>query len=197
MRSCRIVVVVAVAVAFLAARPQAHSHPDLSGKWTLVDPVSPELLGQAFTATQDMAKGTLEIVQENNQAPNEAPRPGGHMTYSFNGGETQATYPPPARFANLDPTRILWMYRAASSSRAAWRGDQLVIVTHNRNKVNMPNRTPSEFESEVTVQLTLTVDGSDQLTVEQVTIADPDVDVDLPMRVNLPGVIKTAYKKIS
>ena len=113
-------------------------------------------------------------------------------TYAFNGGETQQTFPPPPTIAGNDPTKVLWMYREASSSRAAWIGDRLVIVTHHLNRVNVPSR-PSQFDSQITIRSVLAREGPDRLVVERITIADPDFDV--PAWVDLPISVKTTYRK--
>jgi hypothetical protein len=190
-----------IAFALVAAKPhaQAQPHPDLSGKWEMVDPSGFHPLGKTFTATQNATTLSLDVARESSRVASGSPTPADasdHRTYRFNGGETTATYSAPASTLNADPTRVLWMYQEASSSRAAWMGDELVIVTHYKNRVNFPSRAPSEFESETTSRLALALDRDGRLTVESMTIVDPDVDIQVRMDA-VPLVVKAVYKRAS
>ena len=123
------------------------------------------------------------------------PGPPLRRTYTFNGVETRETFPMPDRLASVDLTRMFFSYTAGRSSRAAWQGDQLVVVTHSLMRNNNPKHVPTGFDSEQTVRLSLSFDDTGLLIAEQIIIADPDLDS--PIRIEFPSVVKAVYKKAS
>lgn len=211
----RILVVAAVTLALVPARPHAQARPDFSGRWTVADPSSGRVFGTSFTATQDADTLNLDIVggsvymtcNSQGSACTMAPdtRPD-RRTYDLSGGETRVTYPPspaPAPPANLAGTAGNWYFTPAFTSRpesavsrVGWQGDQLVIVTHNIQMVTAPNRTPSEVQVERTVRYTLTLGADGRLDVEQLMVADP-LPWPSPSRMGPLDTRTTVYKKVS
>jgi len=202
---------VALAISVLTALPHAQDQRtapdrlvkrdrvDLSGQWEVAGSSEFGVLGKSFTAKQDATSLTLETqtftFSTRSGAPVTTPGPPLRRTYAFNGVETRETFPMPASLAATDPTRLYSSYTVSVTTRAAWRGDLLVAVTHSTMRNNRPKHVPPTFDSEQTVRLTLTLDPAGMLVAERVIIADPDSDSQLRME---PGqVVKTIYKKVS
>lgn len=192
-------VIGSIALAFLRQPAQASAPPDFSGSWTLVDPSGRGAFGPSFVATQDattlgIEMTTMEMSMTLGGGATTVDGPPIRRVFNFNGEDKIVTYPRPANIDAMDQTRMMWSYLATSSSRAAWTGNQLVIVTHNKYKTHFPHQTPSDFDSEQTVRLALAFDSDRQLVVEGMIIADPP-PFSVTMRVDSPGVWKTTYKK--
>jgi hypothetical protein len=83
-----------------------------------------------------------------------------------------------------------------SVARASWRAGQLVIVTHNSQKLTAPSRVPAEIDWEQTIWEKLSLESDGRLVVDRVIIADP-----LPWGTTLqaiaPASTRTIYKKAS
>lgn len=159
-----LLVALAIACVALGVRPTAQARPDFSGRWALVDPSGFGAFGASFVATQDATTLSVQMtsIDVSMTLGGGATRVDGspiRRVFSFNGEDNVVTYPRPANIDAMDQTRMMWSYIATSSSRAAWMGDQLVIVTHNKSKVRFPPDTPSDFDSEQTVRLALAFDS--------------------------------------
>ncbi len=208
----RAIVVAAAFVAVATITPHAQTAPqstfsivkrdrvDLSGHWENVNPAGFGALGKEFTAAQDATSLTVEMATVNytfdtRQGGSSVATPGPmrRMVYQFNGVETREAFAMPEKFATLDPSHAYFGYTSSTSTRAAWQGDQLVVVTHNTIRDHRPRHTPADFDSEQTTRLALSLDSDGTLIAERIIIADPDSDSAL--RTNLPGVMKTVYRK--
>lgn len=166
-----IVVVATAATAILAPMPaSAQARPDFSGSWVLSEGVGPAC-GKALTITQDAAALTLGSSRS--------------VVYKFDGSDTTQAAPP-ARPRPADASPTAWIADAAGSvSRAAWNGDQFVIVTHNTVRVTMPQMMPDPFERLNTLRQILYLNAGGGLTIDIVSIVDP-LPGGTPRRMDLP-----------
>jgi hypothetical protein len=193
-------VIGSIALIALRQPAQAPTRPDFSGSWTLTDPSGRGAFGPSFIATQDATTLSIEMATAETSmtlgggGATTVEGPPVRRVFYFNGEDKIMTYPRPVKIDAMDQTRMMWSYLATSSSRAGWSGDQLVIVTHNKNKVHFPHETPSDFDSEQTVQLAVALDADGKLVVNRMIIADP-LPFSVTTRVDNPGVWKTTYKK--
>jgi hypothetical protein len=205
-------VTVAIACVLLGVRPTAQARPDLTGKWMLTDALDLGVFGQSFTATQSATVLTIESTNTSATKPEAAPAPAStprtlawtvsssvaHLprwTYSMTAEEKSETHPRPAWVDDPDQARKLWSYMESSTERAVWRGDLLLVVSHAYYRTHWPDHTPAEFPTETTVQLSISVDGANRLTVERVVIADP-LPGNQNLRFDIPSVRRSVYTRV-
>jgi hypothetical protein len=110
----------------------------------------------------------------------------------FDGRDSREVYPPPPP----KESRSSSLMAAAVSrvARAAWYGDQLVIVTHQTMRVFWPLQEPGEFERENTFRDALSLNGDGRLVIEGVAIIDP-FPGGVPARFDIPSSGTCAYTK--
>jgi hypothetical protein len=82
----------------------------------------------------------------------------------------------------------------ASVARAAWNGDQLVIVVHSTMQVTWPSQWPAEIDQEITTREAVSLDANGHLVVDRIVIVDP-LPFRTPKRLDLPMSWKRIYKK--
>jgi hypothetical protein len=79
-------------------------------------------------------------------------------------------------------------------ARAAWNGDQFVVVTHHRMTMTWPSQLPGEFERETTIKEVYSFDQAGRLVIERRVFVDP-----LPggsaRRVDVPDSWTCVYTK--
>ena len=80
-------------------------------------------------------------------------------SYTLN-SETRKTFPPPGDQVRRNPESTLWSYATTRVSVAGWVNEQLIIVTHQFNRVNVQGATPREFDAEWTYQLKLSLEDT-------------------------------------
>jgi hypothetical protein len=157
--------VFAVVIPFVLVQlySQAQTRPNLAGTWTPTDKPS----GLAFCA------GSLTLAQDESslrvQSGDEA-----HATaYRFDGTETREVLAPArARPPDIPPTAYV-ANKTRSVARAAWNGDQFVVVTHITMTMTWPSQLPGEFDREVVTKETYSLDNAGQLIVKRQVIQDP------------------------
>jgi hypothetical protein len=115
------------------------------------------------------------------------------VTYYFDGRDTRDVYPPPppteSRGSSLMATAV------SRVARAAWYGDQLVIVTHQTMTVFWPLQEPGEFERENTFRDALSLNGDGRLVIERVAIIDP-FPGGVSVRLDIPSSGTCTYTKL-
>jgi hypothetical protein len=174
-----------VAIVLVSVRAQAQSRPDFSGKWTLTaKPGGLRTCAESLTLLQDQS--TLRI-----HSGDDASRASVH---GFDGADMRKTLaPPPARPAGLSPDAFEG-HQTRFVARAAWNGDQFVVVTHATMTMTWPNRLPGEFDRETTAKAVYSFSEAGQLVVEHIVLIDP-----LPggstRRLDLPDSWTCAYAK--
>src|SRR5687767_11008239 len=136
----------AMAIAIAGMLP-APVLPDFSGTWALQDGGRPTCR-KSFAARQDADALRLDFgdVAVSPGVFDPAAPSRRNVTYHFNGTDTRESFPAaPPRPANAKPTA--WIATAvASVSRAAWNGNQLVVVTHRTMSITWPSRMADAFE---------------------------------------------------
>jgi hypothetical protein len=154
--------VFAAAFVVLVSQGPAITPPnvDFSGSWTLAGDAKTGVLGRSVKLTQTATTLTIE----RSDMPAEM--------YTLN-GETRTTYPPPGDQVTRNPETTLWLYVTMRISASGWAGNQLVIVTHQFNRANMPGANPREFDAEWTTQLKLHIDSDGHLVIQRDVINDP------------------------
>ena len=169
----------AVTVVLAPVHPHAQARPDFSGSWVLSERIGPPC-AKSITATQDAA--TLTLVSSR------------AVTYKFDGSDTTETSPPaPPRPADASPTA--WIGHATGSvSRAAWNGDQFVIVTHRTMRMTWPRMMPDAFDRLTTTREILALHANGGLTIDIVSIVDP-LPGGTPSRMDFPWSWTCAYKR--
>jgi hypothetical protein len=83
------------------------------------------------------------------------------------------------------PPTAYYAHATVSVARAAWNGDQFVVVAHHRMTVTWPSILPGEFEREIARRDVYSFSGVGQLVVEGRVLVDPlpggsDRRIDLP-----------------
>ena len=116
------------------------------------------------------------------------------VTYKFDGSDTTQTSPPaPLRPADVSPTA--WIGHATGRvSRAAWNGDQFVIVTHSTMRMTMPSMLPDAFDRLNTSREIFALNANGDLMIDVVSITDP-LPGGTPSRMNLPWSWTCTYKR--
>ena len=186
-------------------KPPAPSRPSFAGTWQLDNlkdgPWSP--FGSWFTATQDKNSLVFDVhtiltMDDYPGSPasvtvDSGPR---RLTLPFQ-GETRITYPHKSSGEGNPPG--LQSFAAVGEpttevARGHWDGDQLVVVTHTEYLyTSSPGLTPSQFKSEITDRMALSLDESGRLVVETLRISDfPD---QLPKRDVTPSPRVTKYHR--
>jgi hypothetical protein len=169
----------AATVALAPVPSSAQARPDFSGSWVLSEGTGPACR-ESMTVSQDTATLTLGSSRT--------------VTHKFDGSDTIQPAPPAAlRPASASPTE--WIANAAGSvSRAAWNGDQFVIVTHHTVRMTMPQAMRDAFERQNTFRETYALDAKRQMVVDTVAIIDP-LPGGTPMRMNLPNAWTCRYAR--
>ncbi len=171
----RLVIAGAMMLALAAMGADAQTRPDFSGTWVLADTGVSVLCLGSFTATQGADTLSLDFAggsaaSGDTFAP---PAPSGRrVTYNFNGTDKRETFPVAPRPANAQPTA--WIATTAESvARAAWNGDELIVVTHHLIKVTWPSNTPPEFDRQQTFRDALSLDAKGQMVIDRIAVIDP------------------------
>ena len=187
----------AVTLVLAEMQPNAQTPPDFSGTWVL-DPTGAGACRGSFTATQDAATLSLDSagvsVSHQESASPPATTSARRVIYNFNGTDTREAFPPaPPRPPDAPPSE--WIATAvASVARAAWNGDQLIIVTHRTMRMTWPSKMPAEFDRQWTFREALSLDANGHLVIDRVVIIDPLPEA-TPARLEFPTSWKCTYKK--
>jgi hypothetical protein len=169
----------AVMVALAQLHPNAQARPDFSGSWVLSEGTGPTC-GKAMTVSQDATSLSLHA----NRA----------VIYKFDGSDTIQTSPPaPPRPSEAAPTAMI-ANAVERVSRAAWNGDQFVIVSHSRVSMTWPRMMPDAFERLNTLRQILALNANGGLTIDMVSIIDP-LPGGTPRRMDLPWSWTCRYTK--
>src|SRR5689334_18268518 len=139
----------AITVLFLLVNPDgaAQARPDLSGPWTRV-------------GTTNMCSARLTLVQDDSSISVDTGGSSRPTRYYFDGSDArQVLAPPSGRPANLPPTAYHGQL-TRSLARAAWNGQQFVVVTHSTMTMTWPSQTSQEFERETTRKEMYSVNSS-------------------------------------
>ena len=170
-----------VALTAAPGRETPPARPSFSGTWQLQDPKegpwSP--FGSWFTATQNETSLVLEVhttvtMDDYPGSPASITMDTGarNVTLPLH-GETRTTYPrrSPEEISRRLGGKTAVGEPAAAVTRSHWAGDTLVIVTHTRYVyTNATGRTPSQFESQLTERMNLSMDKDGRLVVESTMI---------------------------
>jgi hypothetical protein len=198
-RICLIVGVAATAV--IAARLDAQSPPDLSGKWVLASsqPPGTYALGREFSVAQDAATLRIDstgISFSASTASGWSETPFRIQTIHVLDGiehPAQVIADPPVAAVSA-PTSGMRMSSTTeeSLSKATWAGRQLVIMTYSRIRTTAPSRTPAVSVMRQTVRQSLSLETDGTLVVESLIVADP-----LPWALEAPSPapVRSTYKK--
>ena len=169
----------AVMVVLAQLQPDAQARPDFSGSWVLSEGTGPAC-GKSMTVTQDAS--TLSL------------HPDGAVIYKFDGSDTIDTVTPaPPRPAGASPDA--WFAHAvAGVSRAAWNGEQFVIVTHRTMRMTWPRMMPEPFDRQNTFKKTLSLNADGQMIIDTLAILDP-LPGGTEKRLDFPTSWTCRYKK--
>jgi hypothetical protein len=169
----------AVLVVLAQLQLDAQARPDFSGSWVLSEGSGPAC-GKSITATQDAA--TLSLQSDRT------------VIYKFDGSDTiEAVTPAPPRPADASPDA--WFAHAvAGVSRAAWNGDQFIIVTHRTMRMTWPRMMPDAFDRLHTFQQTLTLNADGRLIIDRLAILDP-LPGGTTKRLDIPMSLTCTYKR--
>jgi hypothetical protein len=169
----------AVTVVLAQLHPNAQARPDFSGSWVLSEGTGPAC-GESIAVTQDATALSLQA----NRA----------VIYKFDGSDTIDTVTPaPPRPAGASPDA--WFAHAvAGVSRAAWNGDQFVIVTHRTMRMTWPRMMPDAFDRQQTLQKTLALTPTGDMNITTLAIVDP-LPGGTTKRLDLPASVSCRYTK--
>lgn len=173
-------VVLATAVAVALTRPaNAQARPDFSGSWVLSEGTGPGC-GKSLTVTQDATTLSLDARRA--------------VVYKFDGSDTiHAVTPEPPRPAGASPDG--WFAHAiAGVSRAAWNGDQFVIVIHQTMRMTWPRMMPDAFERQQTLQKTIALTADGHMSIKTIAILDP-LPGGTTKRLDVPTSLSCRYTK--
>jgi hypothetical protein len=175
----RHLVLAALGIVFAQAYPHAQAKPDFSGSWTLSEGTGPAC-GKSMTVTQDGSSLSFHTDRA--------------VVYKFDGSDTiDAVTPAPPRPADASPDA--WFAHAvAGVSRAAWNGDQFVIVSHRTMRITWPRMMPDAFDRQNTLQKTLSLIADREMRIDTIAIIDP-LPGGTTKRLNLPGSFTCRYTK--
>jgi hypothetical protein len=200
------VVAVVVACALGIVRAQSPRVPDLTGGWALENGVTNGPYGPSFSAVQDASSlaieyGTVTMRLETGQGRSSSTMSPGQpmkMRFSLDGLDT-AKGPDPAAIPDQSvapPAPGMMTVRMVSTvSRAAWMGDQLVIVTRNISHLHRPLPAVTEVDMNQTVRHIFTLEASDRLKIDRLIAADP-LPGGLPQRSEASGTWTTTYLRV-
>jgi hypothetical protein len=172
-----------VAVAFVLV--QSHSHaqtrPNFSGTWTL-------------TTKPGVCPGSMTLLQDESSLRVQSGDVDRARIYRFDGTDThEALAPAPARPVDMPPTAY-HAHKTRSVARAAWNGDQFVIVTHATMTMTWPSHVPDEFDRETTSRDVYSFNEAGQLMVERRIVVDP-LPGGTPRRIDLPDSWTCVYAR--
>jgi hypothetical protein len=173
----------AVVVAFVLVQSSSHgqARPNLSGTWTL-------------TAKPGICPGSLTLLQDESSLRVEAGGGAPARIYRFDGTETREVLAPaPARPVTMPPTAYD-AHKTRSVARAAWNGNQFVVITHTTMTITWPSQMSGEFERETTGKDTYSSDAEGQLFVERRVVVDP-LPGGTERRMEIPESWTCAYTK--
>lgn len=167
-----------VILALAMAHPRAETRPDFSGSWVLTDrsPGTVRFCSKSLTAAQRADALTLD-----------------RRAIRFDGTDTREALSDPAARPDGLPPGVWHATTVAAVSRAAWNGNQLVVVTHRTMKVTW-TKTPTEFEWQQTFREALSLDANGHLVVDRAVIVDP-LPGGSPTRLDLPTAWTCTYTK--
>jgi hypothetical protein len=68
----------------------------------------------------------------------------------------------------------MWIATAVESvARAAWNGDQLIVVTHRTYRITWPSNVPPEFDRQNTFREVFSLGSDGRILVDRTAIIDP------------------------
>lgn len=191
----------AMALVLAEMQPNARARPDFSGTWVLVDPIGSSTFGsfgKSFTVTQDAATLSLDFpaasFSHQDSGSSSTTPSGRRLVFNLDGTDVRAAIPAEVPRPPNAPATLMTATLVASVARAAWNGDQLIIVTHSTMKVTSPSQWPAALDRENTVREALSLDANGHLIFERVIIEDP-LPWETTMRVDLPISWNGIYKK--
>ena len=162
-------------LALAAVHADAQTRPDFSGTWVLADAGVSIFCHGSFTATQSADTLSLDFAAGSAASGDTLSPPalsGRRLIYNLNGTDRRETFPVGPRPASAQPGA--WIATTAESvSRAAWNGDQLIVVTHRLMKFTWPSNTPPEFDWQQTFRDALSLDANGQLVIDRIAVIDP------------------------
>jgi hypothetical protein len=187
-----------VTLVLAGMQPHARTPPNFSGTWVSAGPRGSSACRKSFTATQDAATLSLDfagvsVSQRDNPSPPPAPS-SRRVIYNFDGTDTREAFPPAAPRPSNAPPAAWIATTVASVARAAWNGDQLIIVTHRTTKITWPSQMPAEFDRQQTFREALSLDANGHMVVDRIAIVDP-LPGGTTARLDVPTSWTCTYKK--
>jgi hypothetical protein len=172
---------VIVACVLIQSSSHGQARPNLSGTWTL-------------TAKPGICPGSLTLLQDDSSLSVQGGGDTRVRIYRFDGTDTREVLAPaPARPATMPPTAYD-AHQTRSMARAAWNGDQFVVITHTTMTITWPSQMSGEFEREMTGKDTYSSNAEGQLIVERRIIVDP-LPGGTKRRMEIPESWTCAYTK--
>jgi hypothetical protein len=186
--------IVCVALSLLGRDVEAQDRrPDFSGTWVLEPYRGLGVGGLGHEVVLSQRDGTLVVespeIRMRSRGGELSSEIGGRgrVTYTLNGEESVRRLAPPAARPG-----VMSMTTVEQITRAAWTGDQLVIVEHNLSRGFGMDGQPLTSRQTVRKALSLGADGT--LVVDLLIVADP---WPRQQRQDPPTATRWVYRKAS
>ena len=108
--------------------------------------------------------------------------------------ESSSTSHSSGSIAGRAPPTAYQGHKTRSVARAAWNGDQFVVVTHTTMTMTWPSQLPGEFERETTTRDSYSSNDRGQLIAEHRIVVDP-LPGGAERRIDLPDSWTCTYTR--